>query len=115
MNAYEMKFRNLTIVPKVDMTGKRYTGITIDSTGAGVAPSAGGLIVGILQEPNGAGEPAQVTVAGVSFGILGGTVNAGAAVEVTAAGKFIALATGKPVGICMVGGAADDIGSILLK
>ena len=115
MGAYEMKFRNLTLVPKTDMAAKRYTAVTVDAAGLGVTATAAGYMVGILQEPNGVGEPAQVTVAGISFAILGGVVATGAAVEVGADGKFVTATTGKTVGICMVGGASGAIGSVLLK
>ena len=114
MNAYEMPFSRLTLVPAVDFKDKRYTLVTVNAEGKGISAVAGGAAVGVIQEPNNVNEPAQVITDGVSFVVLGGDVAAGAEVEVGADGKAITLATGKAVGICLVGGAAGDIGSILL-
>lgn len=115
MNAYEMKFRNLTLVPAEDFKDKRYTFVAPNADGKGVTPAAGAIAVGVIQEPNNVEEPAQVTVAGVSFIQIGAALVAGQEVEVGPAGKAIPLATGRSVGICMVGGSEGDLGSVLLK
>ena len=115
MGAYEMPFKRITLIPKVDLTAKRYCAVTVDSTGKAILPAAKAAIVGILQEPNNVDQPAQVMVSGVSFVILKGAVAAGAEVEVTADGTVQTLTDGKAVGICLVGGADGAIGSILLN
>ena len=115
MKAYQQAWKHITVVPAVNFDGKRYTFANVNSDGKGITAAAGEVAIGVIQEPNNIDEPAQVMAQGVSFIILGGTVAAGAQVEVGADGKAIALATGVPVGICLVGGVADDIGSVLLK
>lgn len=113
--AYEMPVKCLTLVPAVDLTEARYTFVTADTNGNGIAATAGGPAVGILQEPNDVGQPAQVMFAGVSFVIFDGAVASGAAVEVGTGSKAKTHGTGTVVGIAMVGGADGDIGCVLLK
>ena len=115
MPAYEQVWKSITGVPGENFANKRYTFVNLDSSEKLVTASAGEIAIGVIQEPNNVGEPAQVVVHGVSFVQLGGTVAAGAEVEVGADGTAVALATGKAVGICVVGGGAGDIGSVLLK
>jgi hypothetical protein len=115
MAAFEQIWKSATGNPAVDFTGKRYTFVTYDSSGNLVNSSAAGLAIGVIQEPNKQNEPAQVAVHGFSFIQLGGTVAIGAEVEVGSNGAAVTLASGKSVGICVVGGGSGDIGTVLLK
>lgn len=114
--AYELPKVSITAVAKVDFTDQRYTFGTIDATTQLIAATAGGDAIGVIQTPGIVGEPCNVMTTGVSFIKLGGTVAAGAKIAVGANGTGIVAATEAVViGICLVGGALGEIGSILLK
>lgn len=119
--AFKQVWKSITGVPAVSFAGKRYTAVQFNADGDVIPAVAGGPVVGIIEEPNGIGEPAQVVASGFSFAILGGTVAAGAAVMSDANGKLVAhtVATAPAmnhiVGILQVGGVLDNIGTVLLK
>jgi hypothetical protein len=113
--AFKQIWKSITGTPAVDLAGKRYHFVNFDANGDINIPAAGGVAVGVLEEPNKVGEPAQVVASGFSYIILGGTVAAGAEVQADAAGAAVALTTGKSLGILAVGGVAGDIGTVLLK
>lgn len=115
MNTYEMPFKAITIVPDVDLTTHRYKFVTVKSNGKGILATAAGQAIGILQDPCNVDEPANTMIHGVSFVIFEGAVASGDEIEVGTDGKAKKLAAGKSVGICMVGGADGDIGSVLIK
>jgi len=111
--AFSQVWKSITGMPAAQLT--RYTFVKYDANGDVTTAGAGEAAVGVTYEPNGVGEPAQVVASGFAFITLGGTVAAGAEVESDAAGKAVTLATGKSLGVLAVGGAAGDIGTILLK
>jgi hypothetical protein len=119
--AYEMPVKNLTLIPAVDLTAARYKFVFLDANGNGVLATAGGLTIGVLQEPNDVDQPARVMFSGISFIYLDGVVPNGSPVEVGANGKakahVVGTSTGTIVGIAVVGGsdAAGTIGSVLIK
>lgn len=129
MQAYQMPFKNITIVPKATWAERRYHFVTLDDDGGGIVAAAGKNAIGVAQEPNGIGEPTTVMVQGVSFVVLGGTVEPGDEVSVGTNGvavkataqtqatdsPFAVTPATKVVGICMVGGGEGAIGSVLLK
>lgn len=115
MNAYEAIKRNLTGTAKVDLTGARFLAVKRDTDGLMIKAGAGEKALGILQDAVDVNEIGAITVAGVSYCVFGATVAVGAEVEVDANGKLIPLAAGKSIGICEVGGDADEIGCVLLK
>lgn len=115
IKAYEIPGKSITLVPTDSFEGKRYTLVTVGTNGELVTATAAGNAVGVLQTPGIAGEPCRVMIDGVSFVKLGGTVANGAAVEVGPNGTVVTADTGKVVGIALVGGAANDIGCILIK
>jgi hypothetical protein len=127
--AYEMPFKNITVTKPAatDFSAARYKFVTINSSGEAVLAGAGIVPIGVLQQPGEVDKgpmdlPAMV--AGVSFIIIGtgglasgddvSTGASGVAVKATAAVLATTLAT-PVVGKCMVGGAAGEIGCILLK
>jgi hypothetical protein len=69
----------------------------------------------IIDEVEASKGVAGVVTLGATFAIFGATVAEGEEVEVGADGKFIPLAAGISVGICEVGGGADEIGTIVVK
>lgn len=128
--AYEYPIRYLTGNPAADFTNKRYTAVKFDANGDIVPCGAGERAIGIIQEPNNVGEPAQVMIEGISFAVLGGTVAPNDEVSVDANGHIVkastatfsdtgatahTLNTTAVIGVCVVGGNAGEIGSILLK
>lgn len=115
MVAFEQPRNAITLVPGESFEKKQYTFGTCDAEGKLITPGAGVMACGVVQTPGIAGEPCNVMTSGVSFIILGGTVAAGDAVSTDAAGKAVKAADGAVLGVCLVGGAAGEIGSILLK
>lgn len=119
--AFKQVWKSITGVPAVDFAGKRYTAVQFNAEGDIIPAVAGGPVVGILEEPNNVGEPAQVVASGFMFAVLGATVAAGSAVMSDANGKLVAHvsaaspATNHVVGILQVGGVLNDIGTVLLK
>jgi hypothetical protein len=113
--AYQNVWKTLTGVPKVDLAGKRYTFVSEDTDGGLITTPAGGYPLGITNEPNGVDEPTQIHAEGELFVVLGGTVAIGEGIEVGVNGRAIKLASGIRVGTCRVGGAAGDIGTVLIK
>ena len=63
-----------------------------------------------------ANETVEVAVSGIAEVTLGGNVSAGALVKADASGDAVATTTPgeRIVGICIVGGADNDIGEVLL-
>lgn len=123
-----MPFKAITLVPIIDLSAKLYTFVNTDATGDCVSAAPGASAVGVLQTPGIAKEPCNVMVAGVSFIVLDTAVAAGESISVGAsngAAKATAAIQGSPtvtgiagteiIGICLVGGAIGDTGSILLK
>lgn len=117
MAAFQQAWKHITGAPATDMSKKRYTFVNFTAAGDLTIDSATAAksAVGVIQEPNGVGEPAQVMVQGISFVQLGGTVAAGDDVEVGADGKAVKASAGAVVGICVAGGDTGAIGSVLLK
>lgn len=114
-HAYEIPGTRITLTPNADFSDKRYTAVKPDASAGMVACPAGEMAVGILQTPGIAGEPCAVMVTGVTLVTFGDTVAVGDAVEVGTDGKVIKANTGKIIGVCLVGGAADQLGTICLK
>lgn len=93
-----------------------FCGVTIDSDGNAVLPSAGASIVGTMTSLS--GTDTAIRVKGIGSGIqkirLGGTLSGPGNVKVDASGKFVAatsddIAAGSRVAFALTGGAADDI------
>ena len=112
--AYEIPGKFAPFTNGVDFTGKKYVAVNLNSAGKLVVATAGGPIVGIVQEPNVNADHSRVMLDGISFCQLKGTVAEGAAVEVGADGKVIAHSSGTAIGVCVAGGT-DTIGSIIIK
>lgn len=116
-HAYEDIWKSLTGMPKRQFTAEeRYTFVAMDANGEiDTAATGATTIYGVLDEPNGPGQPARVYANGISFIQLGGTIAAGDGVAVGANGKAVKVAAdAAKVGTCIVGGTSGDIGSVLL-
>lgn len=113
--AYQMPFKAITLVAGEDLSDKRYCAIAVNTNGEGVVATATTAGIGILADGVKLGQPATVTTDGAVYCVLGETVTAGDEVQAGADGKIVRLASGKKIGICLVGGNADGIGTVLLK
>lgn len=99
-----------------DLTGKLYYAGTIDTnTEIDVFTTAGGACDGVITLDAPEGRAAKIAYAGVEKVALGGTVVAGADLAVDATGAFVtATSDDVAVGKCLIGGAAGEIGSMLI-
>lgn len=113
--AYKQVWKSITGVPAENFAGKRYTFVTYNSEGKIIPAAAGGIAIGVLEEPNDVDQPAQVVAQGFMFVKLGAALEPGVEVQVGDNGTAVALADGKSVGILHVGGTAGSIGTVLLK
>lgn len=115
-SAFKQVWKSVTGTPAVDFKDKRYTFVNYNSDGDIVTASAAGPVIGVLEEPNNVGQPAQVVASGFMFIILGAALTAGTEVASDATGRAVAAVDGEgAVGILAVGGAVNGIGTILFK
>lgn len=113
--AYQMPFKAITLVAGADLSDKRYHVIAVNADGKGIVATDTTAGIGLLQDGVKADQPATIMTDGVGYCKLGATVAAGDEVQADASGRVIKLASGKKVGVCLVGGTVDQIGSIILK
>lgn len=111
--AYEEGLVCRTVITSADFSAKQFYGITH----AGAVCGDDGECFGIVQNKPASGKLATVAVGGVSRVVLGGTVAAGALVNIDTNGKVVAVASGDnhSIGICRVGGDANEIGSVEIR
>jgi hypothetical protein len=104
----------------VDLSASQYCGVNLNSTGELVLPSAGGAIIGVLQnDPDVAGKAGTYQMRDISPMKLGGTVAAGDFVKVDSSGRAVTasagdVAAGAAIGKCLLGGAVNNIGEVQL-
>jgi hypothetical protein len=108
------------ITASASLTTKQYYAMKV-SGDATVTVCAGTTdkAIGILQGAPASGERADVCVFGVSKAHLGGTVTAGDLVASDGNGKVISITAGTDttvyaLGRCLVGGNADELGTIFV-
>lgn len=101
-----------------DQSANQYKLVELNSSGqVSACNAAGELSIGVLQnKPSAAGQAAEVAIVGsVSKVVLGATVAAGAKVTTDASGRAVtAVSTNTVIGICLKGGAVNEIGEILV-
>jgi hypothetical protein len=97
-------------------------GTAANTTGAGVGgaalqlPTAGGNILGVLQNNPIIGEAGQVIVEGISQAQLSGATTIGQLLMVDANGKFLPATTGNfAVAQALETGAVGDISTVLIR
>lgn len=110
-----MPFKAITLVAGADLSEKRYHVIAVNAEGKGITATESTAGVGLLQDGVKKDQPATVLTDGAGYCVFGATVASGDEVQADASGKVIKLASGKRIGICLVGGKADGIGTIILK
>jgi len=104
----------------VDLSASQYCGVDLNTDGELVLPTAGGAIVGVLQnDPAAAGRSGSYQYFGITKMKLGGTVAVNDFVKVDSAGRAVTasagdVALGAAIGKCRVGGAINNIGEIQL-
>ena len=113
---YQSVLRAFSLQVATDLSSERYKFVKIDSSGnTVVCDTAGEASLGILQNAPVANEGASIAFMGISQVVLGATLARNAQVQVDTSGRAAALASGVRLGILLEGGAADQIGTILIK
>ncbi len=103
-----------------DLSASQYCGVDYNSSGQLALPSAGGAIVGVLQNnPDTAGKAGSYQHGAITPMKLGGTVAKGDFVKVDSSGRAVTasagdVALGAAIGKCRIGGDINNIGEIQL-
>lgn len=103
-----------------DLSASQYCGVDMNSTGELILPTAGGAIVGVLQnDPDTAGKAGTYQHGDITKMKLGGTVAVGDFVKVDSSGRAVTasagdVALGAAIGKCRTGGAINNIGEVQL-
>lgn len=103
-----------------DLSASQYCGVDMNSSGKLILPTAGGAIVGVLQnDPDTAGKAGTYQHGDITKMKLGGTVAVADFVKVDSSGRAVTasagdVALGAAIGKCRVGGAINNIGEIQL-
>lgn len=114
--AYEIIVQNITLPAGANLSENQYFAVTVDSESNAVLAGAGEVAIGILQNDPNEDEAATIMTYGLTKAVFGDTVANGAIVTPDADGKLVTSTTGdREVGIAIEGGAADEIGTVLLK
>src|SRR5438132_1483749 len=111
--AYEIPGKSITLVAAADLSASQFRCITTDANGAGIAPSAGGTIIGVRQNRPSSGQAVTVMTSGVSIVEAGGAIpliSGGTPVKTDAAGKVVAQGgTGVAIGLALEAATGDGI------
>ncbi len=103
-----------------DLSASQYCGVNLNSSGQLALPSAGGAIIGVLQnDPDASGKAGTYQHSDITKMKLGGTVTAGDFVKVDSSGRAVTasagdVAAGAAIGKCRTGGAINNYGEIQL-
>jgi len=118
--AFEHDLKCISLVAAADLSAKQFTFIVVDSNGKAAAnTTAGGNVVGVLQNKPEAGQIAEVAYEGVTKIQFGATITPDDLLMSTTAGKAdVAVAAASPGnfarGQALSGGADGEIGTMLL-
>ena len=114
MSNFEIPLLKWTRDAGADLRTSQYLGLKM--SGANVVLAGNGeRIVGVLQNKPNSGEAVEIQTLGITKGVLGDTVTAGADVAMDASGRFVpAAGSDAIIGMCLVGAAVGEIGTILL-
>lgn len=99
-----------------DLSAKQYRFMNVNSSGKLILATAGGRVVGVLQnDPDAADEPGSLQIAGVSMVMAGGSVTAGDAVASDANGEAVTASGADNIaGIALTTAADDEYCAVLL-
>lgn len=115
--AFEQPGFSYSRVAAADLSASQFCAVVIDSAGKAALPAGSTVpIAGVLQNKPVAAAEASIVADGITKVIFSGTVAAGDHVMVDSAGKFKTAATtgNVRVGVCLLGGASGETGSVLL-
>jgi len=118
MSSYQMVC-SVSLPVASDLSASQYCCVNLNSSGQVALPSAGGDIVGVMQDTEGSAAN-RVTAVATMFGAitkvkLGGTVTAGDYLKVDTSGRVVTATSGSfVVGRCVAGGAINNIGTMIL-
>lgn len=101
-----------------DLSASQFCAVAVDLNGRAVLPTAGGAVVGVLQnKPASLGAEASIMVDGVTKMVASAAMGSMAIVSSTSAGQAKAAAAGEYiVGITLTGAAAPgELVSVLQK
>jgi hypothetical protein len=116
MSQVEM-LRSITRPASGDLSAGLMKFTKLDSSGqAAICSVAGELAIGVLQnKPTAAGQAAEVAVAGVVKVIASATITPNQKVSTTNAGLAkVAVSTEHPLGVCVKGGAVNEVIEVLM-
>lgn len=112
--AYQIPILDISFPAGEDLTEKQFKFVELNSDSEITEATAGDLALGVLQNDPDEDEAGGVRVAGVSKVVAGETIAPNNLVEVGTDGKAEVQATGDGVGICLEGGDADEVITILV-
>jgi hypothetical protein len=113
--ATENCLESITLVAAADLSGSQFRVATVNASGLAARAVATDVAMGIIQNKPAAGQAATVGYRGVSKAVYGGNVTAGARVTSDANGLVITAGVGdSALGLALVSGVANDIGSVLI-
>ena len=115
--ATEQNLDTLSFPVDVDSSSLQYRAMTLNSDGELAVPSAGGSIVGVLQNaPDTAGQPGSIATGGRTKIVAGEALDPGDVLTPGTSGVFVVCATGDlPCGTCCeTAGASGDIVSMIV-
>lgn len=99
-----------------DLSAKQFCFVKVSAARTVVAAGNGERAIGVLQDKPTSGKIGAVMLDGISKILFGGTVAAGDLISADANGAAVVPATGEAaLGICLVGGAAGEVGEGILK
>lgn len=114
--AFEQDTDTLSRVAGADLSAKQFYFVKQANTGKVSACSVDGEhSIGVLQNNPTANQSATVAFSGITKIKLGGTVAIGDLVSTDTSGRAVTASSGVVLGECVLGGAVNEIGSILLR
>lgn len=116
MTAYEIPGQRIPVKSGQDLVDKVHRALTINANGEAVIAAEGAVMAGVSQREAVIGEAASVMINGVSMMYIDALVANGAKVAVGPNGGMKPAGdTDVVVGVCLFGGNANELGSILIK
>lgn len=105
-----------TLVAGADLSSHHQKFITVNASGLAVLPAAGAFCVGVTTSKAASGAACPFQQLGIAQVIIGtGGLTAGQKVSASAAGEAILATIGHfTQGVCVVGGTAGQVASVLL-
>lgn len=114
--AYEIPVLTASFPAGVDLSASQYTAVVLNGTAQAIAPAAGVVPLGVVQNTPTSGQTASVMLQGITKALYGAAVTAGQSLMVNATGQFIPWVTGNIVaGLACESGASGELHSVFLQ